>query len=376
MRELPHRDDWDRWLGRHDMAGLAQLLDAAAFAQYELVSPRLLDGHLAGIATIDDVLVAIELCWGDLLTAGGPMIRVNSARLEASGLEPDLEGVLAEERDRLRDHARIEPGDLPQEAVEEPAWLDIDGEAHQVELRREGDVWAARCGVGQGTGVPDAVITVVGRGVRVEEVQLRRAGEVLPYVRRRREILAKLVEDLEQRPDDTDAIVPTSDRGLTAHLNLVTAALADHAQLRDAARSGRPVRYPTGQHGAYEELWHAAISAQGRLAAQTRSDATASVVSMVNHVVQLADRARWFQDPIRRREAIDEVVAYAVKRGNGPSRVAQEAWTRWWQQQSLLAEASLEAEARSEVVAGGMPDSWLRHEKEWLSAWRQWVRSR
>lgn len=308
-----------------------ELLSGPPFPVYGVAAPRLDAETLAEAESLSGGVHAVGLYCGELFAASGPLVYVRSVLLglddEAAMAEPELADVVADERDRLYDHAGIEEPE-PSEVVEGGASLVIAHRPRAVEIRREGSVWAARVTLrpGEEAGFDVAVtVTVVGRGVAVDAVRLDTVDDLGPYLRGRDQLPGQVLDRMPGLPPPEDWDLPPA-HGFEAHLALVQASLAEIEAGRRATREGRQYRVRRGAAHTHQMLRESAVRAQMKLATQTRHEAEDAVLSLINHLVRLAEEAPWFSDPVLRQAAIEESVRYQVFDSDVPSRPAQEAW--------------------------------------------------
>lgn len=307
-----------------------QLLAGPSFPVYGAASPRLGAERLAEAESLSAGITAVGLYCGDLFVATGPMLYVRTAMVdldEGSIMEPDLPDVVADERDRLYDHAGIDELEPP-DAENRTAGLPVADRLMRVDVRHEGQVWAARTSLRHTMtdGLQAAVtVTVVGRGVPVESVRLDTVDDLAPYLRGRDQAQQLERAPLPCRPDDWD-LPPT--HGFEGHFALLEASLAEVEAGHKAMSEGRGYRPRRGWMARQQRLREAAVRAQMKLATQSRSEAEESVWSLVSHMMQLSAEAGWFADDRLRQAALEESVRYHVFDSDVASSPAQEAWQR------------------------------------------------
>jgi hypothetical protein len=345
-----------------------QLRAGPSFPVYEARQPHLGAGALADAEGSDAGVDVVGLVWGDTSSESGPMLQVRTPRMPTGGhgglVEPDLDEVLADERDRLYDHAGVDEPE-PKTLQQYTGNLPIDDRRVSVTVRREDGLWGARAVVDV---EPDAVmVTVVARGAAFDTVRLGRVADLAPYLAARRRFMRQVDKHgpVLTPPEQLD--LPPA-RGLQAHLAFVESALSDAEQLRSAIREGRRYRPPRNWGERYGLLREAAVRAQLTLAGDTRAQAEDAVSSLVNHLVQLAEEADWFADPALRHAAIDETIRYVVFDADVASRLAQQAWQRTWSARRRLPPRS---DSMREFFTS------LEHDRiAWLDAWRHWTEAR
>jgi hypothetical protein len=320
------------------------------------------------------------MSWGERWSRSGPMLYAWTARVpgddEVGPDEPELDEVLADERDRLYDHAGIDEPQ-PQTTDEVTAAPVIDDIPVPAVVRREDDLWAARAVVRREDrdGQPvDLTVTVMGRGVSLEAVRLAPAGDLAPYLAGREEQQARLLQHLASvaGPPPEELEIPPA-RGVEAYLALIEDSIASADASRRAAREGRCRREPRDWSDHEGRLWEAAVRAQMRLATQTRDQADEAVGSLVNHMIELSEAADWFADPALRQPAIDESLRYVIFDSDVPSRPAQEAWQRAWARRRHP--PFLDPQPAQEAVRV-LAASFERDRAELLDASRRWIDER
>ncbi|GBD85782.1 hypothetical protein BMS3Abin02_02203 [bacterium BMS3Abin02] len=111
-----------------------ELLTLPAFPVFELLTPELSARALAESHRANGEWVSISLVYGDAVASEGPWVGVTTS----VGESPGLAEVLADERDRLFDHAGVNEPDP--ERVDELAAvvLIVDGVERDARLRRRG----------------------------------------------------------------------------------------------------------------------------------------------------------------------------------------------------------------------------------------------
>ncbi|NOY54506.1 MAG: hypothetical protein GXP34_00785 [Actinobacteria bacterium] len=345
-----------------------ELFALPVFPVFELVTPEPAARALADSHQADGEWVSISLVYGDAVASGGPWVGVTTS----VGEPPGPAEVLADERDRLFDHAGVNEPD-PERADEVAVVvLIVDGVELDALLRREGVLWALQAEVRSDTERRSVTVTVVGRGVSSAGIALRRVEDLVPYWEGRAELLSALAAAHPyERPEELD-LPPAV--GLEAPRALVEAVLVEGAWLTGELRRGRPPsprRHPVVDMG---RLWEASIRAQMQLARQPRERARQSGTAMVNQLASLAEKTEWFSDVALRQAAIDETLAYWVLGREVSSGSTQRAWQRLW-----------EAKQRPPPVTGDTPGindlaTFRAHsetvgalERTWLQAWQRWA---
>jgi len=348
-----------------------ELFALPAFPVFELVTPEPAAGALAESHQADGEWVSISLVYGDAFASGGPWVGVTTS----VGEPPGPAEVLADERDRLFDHAGVNEPDPEQVDEVAVGVLIVDGVERDALLRREGVLWALQAQVGSDAEQRSVTVTVVGRGVSSAGIELRRVEDLVPYWEGRAELLSSLAAAHPyERPEELD-LPPAV--GLEAPQALVEAVLVERAWLSAELRRGRPPSPRRRPVVDMARLWEATVRAQIQLSRQPRERAKQSVTAMVNQLASLAEKTEWFGDAALRRAAIDETLDHWVLGREAAGGSAQDAWQRLW-----------EAMQRPPALTGDTPGiddlaTFRAHsetvgdlERTWLEAWRQWADAR
>lgn len=310
---------------------------AEALAEYEVLNGR---------------LGWVELRSGDWSSIEGPYVTVRTYRpgAERSRPLPELDDVVEDERDRVYEQLDVDEGDGPGRVRALREWITVEGEPRSVQIhedRRPDEesrpVWAGRLRV------DGVTVTVTGRGVSPDGIELKRIEDFDKYITGRTELMRQL--SLRQRarnvPIEERTLPPAS--GLEAHRELVEYSLSEAIALEAQLGPGDTPRMPRRLQGEAKALrWESAVRQQMRLASETRDEATESVSMMVNHVTRLAQQTDWLTSTPAGSAALEEVVRYTAFASEVPSLPAQRAWERLW----------------AETPSGT--------EEQWLTAWEQW----
>ncbi|MEV7773230.1 hypothetical protein [Kitasatospora sp. NPDC086791] len=327
---------------------------------------------LAAFETSGGRLRWVEVQCGDWRSAAGPYVTVRTYRPGAESCEPlpELEDVVEDERDRVYEQLGVDEGDGPGRVRALREWITVDGEPRAVEvhedrpmLRPEAGaatgpepVWAGRLRIGGLT------VTVCGRGVTPDAVELGGIGDFERYLRGRADLLRELASRQARYVPVEERELP-SVFGLEAHRSLVAQSIAETAAIEAQVRAGRTPRLPRGLRGdACAVRWEATVRQQMRLATETREEAAAAVTSMVNHLNRLSQQTQWLVGTAEGAAAVEEVVRYTVFASEVASLPAQRAWEQLWRE-------------RSGGGAGAREEHWLA-EQLWLAAWEQWRAAR
>jgi hypothetical protein len=345
-------------------------------------TPRLRPRALGEAAWSEDRCYLVEVVYGRYRTAAGPLLAVRSALVASDEQdEENLADVLADERDRLFEHAGIDEPD-PDHAVERSAALIIDGATVPATTRTEGALWAARARIDAGsTGRPGLVVTVVSRGLSIEQLELATITNLAPYLRGRRTMLAGFVFS-EIRRWRRPRRRKTPATAEVAHRALIEHSVAQSERLWEALSAGRRPR-PSRQPEPEEDRWETAVLAQMTARHQGRADANDAVTIMVNHMTHLAEKAAWFKErPALRAAAIDDTIRFTAHDEPVASLAAQRAWLEAWSTRrstpSLLdddiatdADGRLTTDAAEQI--NRHIDARRRAEQQWLAAWSRWA---
>ncbi len=363
--EVP-RDVW-RQLAEADLRTLGR----RTFRVYGPSAPTLDAPTLATWERHGDKLVKIVLSHGDLFLAEGPYVAVQSTLTGAGHRPRSLRDVIEDERDRLFEHAGIDEGDGPDLAVESEPWLAVDGIPVRAALRGEGPLWAARFHVGgrdsplRNHGGEPVTVTVTGRGITPDRVELRTVEDLQPYAVGRQQRLSELSERRQQAQAEAPAAPAPAPAGLEAHRRLVEFSVQHALRVEAAARAGHLPREPRGNRSDRGELWESAVRQQMRLAGEDREAANEAVTALVNQMVRLAENASWFPGTEDGRAAVEESIRYTVFDSEVPSLSAQRAWREDWMRRERSLDDAQErlqaAQARERMAA-----SWLEQWQSWL----------
>lgn len=279
--------------------------------------------------------VGVTLHRGELLSSVGPMVSVRTSRgrvQAGSGAlvwltESSVPDQMADEHARLRDHVGVvEPEETAVAVGEGQLWV---GDAVlPAELYRDSAVTAARLVLDADAQSP-IVVTVITRGVPLDQVRLTVVEDLEPYWEGRETYLAAFAARTPVvRPEDLD--LPPSE-GLDAHSALVEFCLAENAQVHERFSQGQRPRSKPGAAQQRQRLWEAATRAQMHLADQDRTRANEQVTQIVNQLNSLATRSTWFRDAAARAAAIDQVLGYHVFNADVATREAQRLWQLCWE---------------------------------------------
>ncbi|QMU78588.1 hypothetical protein GXW83_25655 [Streptacidiphilus sp. PB12-B1b] len=328
---------------------------------------------LAATERQNDVLVKVVLGHGSLFAAEGPYLAVETAAAEAaeSAVCYPLSEVVEDERDRLFDHAGIDEDGSGGEGVESEPSISVDGVPVRALLRVEGGLWAARLHL-DGVEPPSAgvplTLTLTGRGVPPDRIELHTVEELAPYAVGRRRNLAALAARTEPRTDVRERELPPA-AGLDAHRRLVEHSVLETLAIEAAVRSGARPRRPRSGRVDEALLWESAVRQQMRLAGEDRDTANEAVTILVNQMTLLAQRVDWFPGSPGAASAVEESIRHTVFDSAVPSVEAQLAWraewlrrTAWHGRQRHGDPESIRGRVRERVDA----------EARWLGLWQSW----
>ncbi|AHI00819.1 hypothetical protein GCM10010174_15560 [Kutzneria viridogrisea] len=338
-------EEWIARLRRTALEDAEDITPRPAFPVYGLDAPDLGLGVLSSLGHSEDTSDEVTLAYGDPLAQDGPHVSINTAlptggQGDASG---PLRRMLDEEHNRIVDHAGVEDPDAGEPAVLSCTNTAVDGEVLSGPIYREGPVWTARFAV---AGV---VVTVIARGVEPGELRLTAVQDLRPYLDRRAEWIARLVEAHSRRP--VPELPPA--QGVEVYRILVTELIDFQARTQQAVLAGRLPRRRVGDGRLYGPMWQRAVRALERGTGVTKEAANRTVTSMVNQLTKLAERAEWFgQDEALRQAAVDETIRYATEGGQVPSQAAQLAWELTW------------------------PQGAVEQTQRWLDEWQKWAANR
>lgn len=370
MRQVPAPDhsEWVRRMRERARLDAEELLAHPPFDVFGLAEPVLRPEALAQSGRVNGEWETITLAYGDWADPAGPFVTITTEviRPDAPGAdaEADLVDVIGRERDRVADHAGVDED----EPTGSPEYRHADLRVGEVNVRglvcSHGGVWAARLRAGQLT------VTIAGRGIAAGSVRLGPVADLGPYLRGRGEVLARLAERYRQQPPPV--LEPAE--GIAACRALADAVLASHARRLTALRAGQVPRHRAGEAATRHALWQRAVDAQARISGTDEQEADDVVTLVVNHLIHLQEEAAWFTAQPRLREAaINETLRHAVLGEDVPSRLAQQAWARYWAHRTARAahDPGRALQALQAELTIGQPLS-----TDWLRAWFVWARDR
>jgi len=367
MREIPEpeREEWIARLRERARLDAAELVPRPPFPVYGLLIPELGQRALAEAGQVNDAWTEISLAYGDWAAPAGPWVCVTTAAPEPGAAhrspQATLLHALDQERNRIADHAGVDEGEPAEPPAFSQTQIIVDGRAAAAVLCLHGGLWAARLEADGGT------VTVVGRGSDPGSVQLGLVDDLEPYLRGRGEMLGRLTEAYRRRPPPV--LAPAE--GLAAFRALIDETLGSQARLLAALKADRTPRHTADESAVRHAMWQRAVGEQARLSGSTPREADEVVTLVVNHVGHLAEETAWFAaDPVLREAAIDETLRYSVLGEDVPSRDAQQAWARYWNEQLSLGRK--EEEELHQTIRG-MHEDLL---PSWQDVWQAWAQGR
>jgi hypothetical protein len=346
LRAGPERDAAiqrmrDRWSA--DEAALRR----AAFPVVGLAPPFPSPVSLGGFETGNGEVLKAGLLYGAWRPSASPQVSVCTAPAPADpGALPFA--------DLLRDLLREFDGDgddpLPDSGVVQHAEVLIDGVPQPVHLLEKGTVSVAIAA--PRLDEMALLVTVAARGLPLSELALARVDDLEPFLAGRRERIEAALARSGSQPGPEDWDLPPAS-GLEGHQALARVMIA-MTQARMAAGDALP---DPSLGSDYARRWEVATRAQMDLAGQQRDQAEDEIHSMVNHLCQLAESARWFSNPDLAGRAIGETLDHVAYGRDGQSAPAQQAWARYW---GLHGQVPL--------AFGTMSSA----KESWLAAWERW----
>ncbi|HEU0101203.1 MAG TPA: hypothetical protein VFR07_02705 [Mycobacteriales bacterium] len=326
------------------------------------LSPRLL-----GASDI----TSVTLHAGELLSAEGPMISVRTAWPHPQGLHDwGVLDQLADEHARLAEHTGFEDP-FDEAAPAAPDRLFVGEDVVDAQVYRENLLWGAQAMVSLDAGTP-VIVTVVSRGVALDEVRLALVDDLEPYWQGRETQIAMLAARHKVvRPQDLD-LPPT--QGLDAHRALVAFCLQESEAMRARLQAGQRPRSVPGRATERARMWEMAVRAQMHLADQDRRDANRQVTSIVNQLLFLSTHSSWFGDQALRAAAVEEVLGFQVFGADVASRSAQQAWLQarsGRRGRPPIGPAPLPPDIRAELRQRALDD--LALERQAQAAWDTWA---
>ncbi|WP_035840930.1 hypothetical protein [Kitasatospora azatica] len=315
MKRIP--PDPDRFSEHQHQLG--EFAASPPYPVHGLRRPVVVPAYLARWETENGETTSVQLAYGDWSDEQAPFLGVTTGPPGSAEVEPaDLLGELRREH-RLKAARLAEP---------------VRASLPQGELCRVGESWALRM-VADGQ-----TVTVIGRGVEPQDVELGRVLDLRPYVGER----SRLVQRLAAEPRALPAPVLAPASGIAALRAFVETFLPD-------APDAGP---------AYGALGRRAVAELDRVLGCGPERAEYLVSSMVNQITQLRAQVPWFSEPDGpRAAAVEELLRHVGLGQPVDSEAAQELWERYWAAQQHPTDT---------------PSQDLR--ELWVQAWEDWERGR
>jgi hypothetical protein len=305
---------------------------------------------VTGHSSYNGEWVSVTLAFGAWDAPRGPYVEVTTEATDAGmrtragspsafgqGPEADVWNAVDQEQRRPIVWAGTTGADAEQaDSAEPPVFSRASLPAGDALVGRSGDVWAALLDPPSDPALSVAV-TIVGRGVAAESVELQTLADLQPMIEARTEIInARIARGRREPRPPLPELEPAE--GVAAFRALAEFTLASSAQQRAARREHRAGREPrpspqqaAAWGGMHNALWQRAVREQQRLRGANAATADYAVTEAINHLGFLAENAPWFSDDARLRgAAIDETLRRAMLGDAVPSDAAQEAWARHW----------------------------------------------
>lgn len=347
VRPGPERDAAIRRM-RERWAADDAALKRAAFPILGLAPPFPSPVSLGSFGTADDQVTDVGLQYGAPGPAPAPLVTVNTAIAPVDRGPLPVADVL---RDLLTAAEDFDQSPPPGRGDPDAAEILIDGHPQLASILDNGPAWAAVAG----PCIDDValLVTISARDWPLSRLALTRVDDLEPFLAGRRERVEAALARAGSHPGPEHWDLPAAS-GLDGHR-----ALADMmiAIMRERMASGFPFqRSPLASD--YGKRWEIATRAQMALAGQSRDDAEDAIHSMINHLCQLVQSARWFTNAQLAERSIGETLDYVAHGRDVLSAEAQQAWSRYW---------SLHGQEPPAI--GSLSSA----EESWLAAWQHWV---
>jgi hypothetical protein len=315
---------------------------------YGLSTPALTPAAVTENSAINGEWTSITVAYGPWDAPAGPYVAVTteatdgSGRSRAGSAATIEEGPAADLRNAVDREQRRPAAWAGTRATEAPPADPQDRPVFSRErlpvghtlVCRSGDVWAAQ--LEPLNPALSVLVTIVGRGVALESVELQTIADLGPMIEARTEIVNARIERGRREPRPPLPELEPAE-GVAAFRALAEFTLTSSAQRRAARRDRREGRADGGPRlapdwgGMHNALWQRAVREQQRLRGTNVATADYVVTEAVNHLGFLAENAPWFStDPRLRDAAIDQTLRHAMLGDAVPSESAQEAWARHW----------------------------------------------
>ena len=316
---------------------------------YGVAAPSLTPASVTGHSSYNGDWVSVTLAYGPWDAPSGPYVEVTTEATDAGmrtragsptafgeGPEADLWNAIYQEQGRPIAWAGTTGDDAEQaDSAEPPVFSRETLPAGDALVGRSGDVWAVL--LDPSDPALSVAVTIVGRGVAPELVELQTVADLRPMVEARDEIISARIERGRREPRPPLPELEPAE-GVAAFRALAEFTLASSSQQRAArhdrraGRERRPSpREAAASGGMHNALWQRAVREQQRLRGSNAATADYVVTEVINHLGFLDENAPWFgADPRLRAAAIDETLRRAMLGDAVPSEAAQEAWARHW----------------------------------------------
>jgi hypothetical protein len=347
-------DAWRRLRREQSQREAETLVPRPGHPIYGVTAPSLTPAVVTEHSSYNGEWVSITVAYGPPDAPNGPYVAVTTEATDAGmrtsvrspriareeGPEGDLRNAVDLEQHRPATWAGASATEAPQ--ADPPAALVMSRESvgpgttetalvETALVGRSGDVWAAR--LEPSDPALSVVVTIVGRGVALESVELQTVSDLRPMIEAGAEIFNARIERARREPRPPLPELEPAE-GVAAFRALAEFTLGTNAQLRASRRdrrAGGGPRPAPDWGGMHSALWQRAVREQRRLRGTNAATADYAVTEAVNHLGFLAENAPWFSSDARLREAaIDETLRHAMLGDAVPSETAQEAWARHW----------------------------------------------
>ena len=322
---------------------------------YGVAAPSLSPASVTGHSSYNGEWVSVTLAYGPWDAPSGAYVEVTTEATDAGmltragspsafgeGPEADVWNAIDQEQTRYIAWAGATGAGAGQAGAEQdysaepPAFSRETLPAGDALVGRSGNVWAAVLDPPSDPALSVAV-TLVGRGVAPELIELQTIADLRPMIEAQTEIINARIERGRREPRPPLPELEPAE-GVAAFRALAEFTLASSAQQRAArrdrraGRAGRPSPQEAAHWGGmHNALWQRAVREQQRLRGSNAATADYVVTEVINHLGFLEEDAPWFgADPRLRAAAIDETLRRAMLGDAVPSEAAQEAWARHW----------------------------------------------
>ena len=348
-------DAWRRLRREHSQWAAEMLVPRPGHPIYGVAAPSLTPAIVTEHSSFNGEWTSITVAYGPGDAPNGPYVAVTTQATDASmttqarspriirehSPEGDLRNALDLEQLRPTAGADASATEARQSDPPPPPVMSREavatgtGTTETALVCRSADIWAAQWKPSDPA--LSVAVTIVGRGVALEEIRLHTVTDLRPMFEARAEIAKARIERGRRAPRPPLAELEPAE-GVAAFRALAEFTLAENARRRAAWREGRDGREPRPSPqpaadwaGRYSALWQRAVREQQRLRDTNTAAANDAVTEAVNHLGFLGENAPWFSaDPQLREAAIDQTLRRAMLGDVVPSEPAQEAWARHW----------------------------------------------